>query len=235
MNEGLLKGVKASRSRPQISHLLFADDCILFNEASSRGANLLKEILRKYRRCSGQRVNFDKSTQEYLRNLEELGGQNFGIRDIYRNEGRKFLSSPFCKPFQLTRWHVFFYPKHCVMSLKISSPNSGGKKDMGKRASTSESGGLRFRNMSQFNIAMLTKQGWRLINHPNSLLAKVLKAKYFPRSDFFNAQLGNSPSLTWRSIWAAKGLLHSGMGWRLGRGTGILLWDDYWIPRQEVE
>ncbi|KAA3472858.1 reverse transcriptase [Gossypium australe] len=97
-----------------------------------------------------------------------------------------------------------------------------------------ENGGLGFRNMCQFNIALLAKQGWRLIVYPDSLLARVLKAKYFPNSDFLNASLGNLPSLTWRSIWAAKGLLQSGMGWRVGRGTEISVWEDHWIPGKEI-
>ncbi|KAK5832123.1 uncharacterized protein LOC108468759 [Gossypium arboreum] len=40
--EGALRRVKASRSGSQISHLLFADDCILFSEVTSRGATILK-------------------------------------------------------------------------------------------------------------------------------------------------------------------------------------------------
>ncbi|KAH1122569.1 hypothetical protein J1N35_005729 [Gossypium stocksii] len=34
-------------------------------------------------------------------------------------------------------------------------------------------------------------------------------------------QLGHLPPLTWKSVWAAKGLLRSGMSWRIGRGTRI--------------
>lgn len=47
-----------------------------------------------------------------------------------------------------------------------------------------------FQNMSQFNITLLAKQGWHLINYPNSLVVRVLKAKYYPYVDFNNAQLG---------------------------------------------
>ncbi|KAA3486091.1 Ribonuclease H-like superfamily protein [Gossypium australe] len=70
---------------------------------------------------------------------------------------------------------------------------------------------------------MLAKQGWRLITYPNSLLAIVLKAKYYLHSNFFNAQLGNLPSLTWKSVWAAT-----------GRGIGISVWDDYWMPGKDT-
>ncbi|KAA3482263.1 reverse transcriptase [Gossypium australe] len=71
MKEGLIKEVKASRRGPAISHLLFADDCILFGEASNNGAQLLKGILTKYEKCSGQCVNFNKSTIFYSSNTSE--------------------------------------------------------------------------------------------------------------------------------------------------------------------
>jgi hypothetical protein len=40
-------------------------------------------------------------------------------------------------------------------------------------------GGLGFRDIHIFNMTMLAKQGWRLIHNPDSLCAKVLKAKYY--------------------------------------------------------
>ncbi|KAA3472342.1 reverse transcriptase [Gossypium australe] len=92
-----------------------------------------------------------------------------------------------------------------------------------------EQGGLGFRRLDQFNVALLAKQGWCLINYPDSLLAQVLKAKYFPNLDFIHAQLGNLPSLTWMSVWAAKGLLKDGLCWGVGKGDQISVWNDRWI------
>lgn len=51
-------------------------------------------------------------------------------------------------------------------------------------------GGMGFRDMRIFNIALLAKQGWSLINYPNSLVASVLKDKYYPNSNFMHSNLG---------------------------------------------
>ena len=45
-------------------------------------------------------------------------------------------------------------------------------------------GGLGFKNLKCFNLALLAKQGWRLQLANDSLAFRVLKAKYFPRCDF---------------------------------------------------
>jgi hypothetical protein len=55
------RGVQFCNRPPWISHLLFADDSLIFINANSASAMRLDEILRIYNEASGQRVNREKS------------------------------------------------------------------------------------------------------------------------------------------------------------------------------
>jgi len=55
-----------------------------------------------------------------------------------------------------------------------------------KLCTRKEKGGLGFRDLHLFNIAMLARQGWRLISNPESLCAQVLRARYFPNGDLLS-------------------------------------------------
>jgi len=94
----------------------------------------------------------------------------------------------------------------------------------------SKGGGLGFQDLTLFNKALLAKQGWRLMKNPDSLIGRILKAKYYPNSSFLDSSLGSRPSFTWRSIYAAKDLLHQGLIWRVEDRHSIKIWGDRWIP-----
>ena len=64
-------------------------------------------------------------------------------------------------------------------------------------------GGMGFKNLHAYNLAMLVKQGWRLIVNLNSLIARLYKALYFSTGNFLSADLGDAPSFSWRSIIGA--------------------------------
>ncbi|XP_024190480.1 uncharacterized protein LOC112194478 [Rosa chinensis] len=87
-----------------------------------------------------------------------------------------------------------------------------------------------FRDMHCFNLALLAKQGWRLVQKPNTLIAQLLKAKYFPTCSFMEAELKKGASYTWRSIIAGRAVLQKGMRIQVGDGATISLWDDPWVP-----
>ena len=93
-----------------------------------------------------------------------------------------------------------------------------------------EKGGLGFRDLNLFNLALLARQGWRLLTSPDSLCARVLRAKYFPDGDLLNVQEGPGMSYSWRSIVRGVKAMNEGLIWRVGDGTNINIWLDPWIP-----
>ncbi|XP_071683496.1 uncharacterized protein [Lolium perenne] len=67
----LSRGVRVGIHCPWISHLLFADDCMVFTQATTDGANRLQEILERYRIGSGQMVNKQKSAIFFSANTND--------------------------------------------------------------------------------------------------------------------------------------------------------------------
>ncbi|CAM8912119.1 unnamed protein product [Rhodiola kirilowii] len=56
-----IEGIKVSRAAPHVTHLMFADDCLLAFKVGDNTGNVLANILREYEHISGQVVNYNKS------------------------------------------------------------------------------------------------------------------------------------------------------------------------------
>ena len=69
-----------------------------------------------------------------------------------------------------------------------------------KLCSPKNKGGMSFRVLNAFNLAMLAKQAWCLIQGTHSLFYRVYKARYFPICSFIEVELGSNPSYIWRSL-----------------------------------
>lgn len=90
-------------------------------------------------------------------------------------------------------------------------------------------GGLSFLDLESFNLALLCKQGWRIIKNPISLLSRVMQAKYFPLVEFSSATLGYRPSYIWRSILTPKPYLLQQIRSRIDNGHSVNIWGDKWL------
>ncbi|KAL8149608.1 uncharacterized protein LOC141704125 [Apium graveolens] len=91
-------------------------------------------------------------------------------------------------------------------------------------------GGLGLKELKTFNLAMIAKQGWRLLIEANSLVSAVMKARYYPESSIIHAELGNNPSYVWRGIYQALSVVKAGARRKIGDGKDTLVWNVPWLP-----
>ncbi|CAN0846814.1 hypothetical protein LINGRAHAP2_LOCUS4635 [Linum grandiflorum] len=58
----MLKGIKLSLHCPVLTHVLFANDTVIFGRATTHEAMYIKRILVVYAALSGQKINEEKSS-----------------------------------------------------------------------------------------------------------------------------------------------------------------------------
>lgn len=94
-------------------------------------------------------------------------------------------------------------------------------------------GGMGFKDFSKFNMEMLAKQGWRMLNHPNEYWVRMIKGIYFPNSSFLKSKKNAKASWAWVSLLEGQEQLLSGLCLNVGNGKNIVFWEDAWIPTLE--
>lgn len=115
---------------------------------------------------------------------------------------------------------VFKLPMEVCDDLSRMVRNYFGGSEKGKRKThwyawdklqrTKLEGGLGFKDFRLFNQALLARQAWWILTMPDTLCARLLKAKYFPNGRFENTVFSGNPSSTWQAISYGLELLKKG-------------------------
>ena len=71
-------------------------------------------------------------------------------------------------------------------------------------------GGLGFKDIENFNLAMLGKQVWRLLHNKDSLFYKVFESKYFPNCSILDDGVKVKGSFAWQSILKTRRVVRLG-------------------------
>ncbi|KAK8335465.1 hypothetical protein V6Z12_A09G056000 [Gossypium hirsutum] len=89
-------------------------------------------------------------------------------------------------------------------------------------------GGLGFRDLHLFNLALLRRQAYRLLTDKDTLCYRVLSSKYFLNGNFSSPKHVDKPSVTWSNIATVVRSLRQGFGWLVGKGKSLDIHKDNW-------
>ncbi|KAK9697218.1 hypothetical protein RND81_08G022400 [Saponaria officinalis] len=168
VNGGRVHGARVCRGAPRIYHLFFADDT---------------DIISSYEGASGQKINYSKSEVVFSKKvpstvreeiLNTLGVREERVWKKVQGWKEKMLSKPGKEI--LLKAVAQAIPTY-MMSLfaeRLCKPKACG--------------GMGFRDLSV----------WRIMVNPESLVGRVMKARYFKHDDILDARRGHDPSLKWR-------------------------------------
>lgn len=96
--EGKISGVKVTRYSPRITHLMYADDLLIYCRTNPNEALAVKECLDTYYSWTGQRINWEKSDIHFSANVPRVDRAAI-CRLLHMREcshSSKYLGIPFC-------------------------------------------------------------------------------------------------------------------------------------------
>uniref|UniRef100_A0A803P6Q0 Reverse transcriptase domain-containing protein n=1 Tax=Cannabis sativa TaxID=3483 RepID=A0A803P6Q0_CANSA len=94
-------------------------------------------------------------------------------------------------------------------------------------------GGMGFKNLRDFNLSLLCKQGWLLLCYPESFVSRIFRARYYRNGNFLSAKLGGNPSFVRRSIYEAQEVVREGVRCRIDNGSMVSILQDPLLPDSE--
>ncbi|XP_021638720.2 uncharacterized protein LOC110634121 [Hevea brasiliensis] len=248
---GSFKGLKLSRPTPAINNVLFVDDTLLFGRATMKEALTIMEIIKKYSAATDKRSKY-----KYL-GLPSFWGRSKSkalqfIQDRIASKTQSWKQKLLSQAGQETLIKSVLYAiPSCAMTIlkfpkgvcnQISSLMSNFWWDIKekekklhwiswrKASQPKTKGGLGFRDINLFNEVCLAKQCWLLLNSPNSLWARILKGRYFPHFNFWEASPTRKGSWIWNSLLTSRDILKEGTRFNISDGTKTLIWFDPWVP-----
>jgi hypothetical protein len=284
INHGHLQELHICRRASGISHLLFANDTLLFMHASDEQVRVIRRVLANYERSTGQLINPAKSSMMLGSGCTDQGKEQvfqmlnvsctiveekyLGLPTPYGHMSKgKFKSSKECLVKRLSHWSgrlmssgakevliksvaqaILIYVMGVFKLLdtmceditqlirKIWWGEEGGQRKVHwisweKLLLPKNQGGMGFRDMKLFNKALLAHQAWHLIQSPESICARLLKAKYFPNGELVDSVFSADSSHTWKAVVHWLDLVKQGIIWRIGSGSNVNIWRDPWICR----
>ncbi|XP_043694381.1 uncharacterized protein LOC122645101 [Telopea speciosissima] len=233
---GLIKGMKIRNRAMPLSHLLFADDSLLFTEVNIDEVLNLKGCMDIYCRASGQQINLKKSLLTFSPNTVPKFRRWFSrlLKIPYGSGPKKYLGLP--TEFGTAKKGLFreiqekTYKR--LQGWKGLLSHAGKEvliKSVALSLNTYASSHFKLPEAHHRGIRQaVTQFYWGGMDDTHKI--SWISWNRLCKSKENGARLGSSPSWAWRSVIEGRKVLLDGLVWIIGDGKNTRIWEDAWLP-----
>ncbi|RVW43589.1 LINE-1 reverse transcriptase-like [Vitis vinifera] len=241
------------RMKMDVSHLLFADDTIIFCEARKEFLTSLSWILAWFEAASGLRINLAKSELIPIGEVKEIEEMTMELGCKVRTLPSVYLGLPLGAHHKaISMWDGVEERMRRRLALwKRQYISKGGRITLIKSTLASipiyqlslfrmpkievvctqkEKGGLGIRKIDLLNKALLGKWIWRFAFEKDILWKKVIGVKYGQEGFGWrtNEAHGAFGVGVWKEILKEANWCWDNMMFNVGKGTKVKFWIDHW-------
>ncbi|RVW40176.1 LINE-1 retrotransposable element ORF2 protein [Vitis vinifera] len=192
-----------------ISHLLFADDTLVFCKPSQDQLTYLSWLLMWFEAASGLRINLEKSELIPIGRVENMDDLAWEFGCSLGSLPTTYLGMPLGAPFKsVTVWD--------------------GVEERFRRSKSK--GGLGVKCLSLLNKALLVKWNWRFANERKALWNQVIRGKYGEdRGGWCSREVREAHGMgLWKGIRMDWKLVSNRLAFIVGNGRRVSFWRDRW-------
>nr|XP_025625612.1 uncharacterized protein LOC112717904 [Arachis hypogaea] len=197
--------MRISKEGLHISHLLFADDLLVFGEASKEQGKTILECMGEFCRMSGRANRRAIADLCHYQEQQSLGR---GLSTI-REDAKKLHLGRSTRPEKNAP---------CELEYFVSAKTDGG---------------IGMRKLDIVNDTFIMKMIWNLWTEPDSLWAQVMYNKYIKgREDEVERSYRTNDSPLWKEMTKLWGKLQDSCHKIIGDGKSTLFWYDKWVKEE---
>ncbi|GLU16149.1 hypothetical protein SLE2022_325970 [Rubroshorea leprosula] len=203
VDEKVWKPFKLSRGGVALSHLFYADNLMLFAQASRAQLDVIMDVLNQFSSSSGIPIihglhsskHYEYILEKMQKKLASWKGANMSLA------GRKVL-------VQSVTASILTYT---MQSILLPNATCDAIDHLNRDFLWGSNSGVRKPH----------PLGWRILKGENALWCRVMQAKYLRGRNFM--EVGNmvGASFIWRGIVKCRSILQQGVHWRIGSGEKL--------------